>query len=466
MHTDWMATDKHRKTQNGSVFIRVYLWLSLLCVSVTPVAAQWTQWRGPNGLGVSPEKDLPTTWSPATPTKPAVNIRWKTEIPGRGHSSPVVWGNRIFLTTSIKGVEVPGKTAPVHLDFSRQPGYVHPDSTDVNFKHALQVIAVDAKSGKILWQKTAYDGEMWDDRHRKNTFASSTMAVDEERAYAFFESAGLYAYRHDGTLAWKKSLGGIIKAGLGPGTSPIIYKELIILQCDQEMGDGSFIVALDRKTGEEVWRATRTNRRSWATPLVVHAGERDELIASGAESVIAYDPATGKELWRSDGTRSHPIPSPVATKGLVFLTAGSQAKVVMAMRPGANGDQKDAIVWRYNKGAAYVPSPIALGDYLYLVTDAGLMTCIDAVTGERRYEGGRPPVPATFFASPVAFDGKILLTSEDGDSFLIKAGPVHEVLATGSVGEPVYASPAIANSTIYIRGDAHLFAITNTGKQP
>jgi hypothetical protein len=361
---------------------------------------------------------------------------------------------------------VPGKKAPVHLDFNRQPGYVHPDSTDVDYKHALQVLAVDAKSGRILWTKTAYDGEMWDDRHRKNTYASSTMVLDGERAYAFFESAGLYAYNVDGTLAWKKSLGGIIKAGLGPGTSPIIYKDLIILQCDQEMGDGSFIAALNRRTGEEVWRTPRTNRRSWATPLVVHAAEGDELIASGAESVIAYDPATGKELWRSDGTRSHPIPSPVATKGIVFLTAGSQAKVVMAMRPGGTGDQKDAIVWRYNKGAAYVPSPIAVGDYLYLMTDTGLMTCIDAVTGERKYEGGRPPVPSTFFASPVAFDDKILLTSEDGDSFVVKAGPVHEVLATNSVGEPVYASPAIDHGTIYIRGEKHLFAIGNTGGTP
>jgi len=373
-----------------------------------------------------------------------------------------VWGDRIFLTTSIKGAEVPGKKAPVHLDFSRKPGYLHPDATDVNFKHTLQVLAVDAKSGKILWTRTAYDGEMWDDRHRKNTYASSTMAVDGERAYAFFESAGLYAYKFDGTLAWKQSFGGIIKAGLGPGTSPIIYKDLIVLQCDQEMGDGSFIVALNRRTGDEVWRAERTTRRSWATPLVINTGSRDELIASGAEMVISYDPATGKELWRANGTQSHPIPSPVATKGLVFLTAGSQAKVVMAMKPGGSGDLKDStdlLMWRYNKGAAYVPSPIAIGDYLYLVSDAGLMTCIDAVTGERKYEGGRPPVPGTFFASPVAFDDKILLTSEDGDSFVIKAGPVHEVLATNSVGEPVYASPAIANGTIYIRGDQHLFAI-------
>ena len=323
----------------------------------------------------------------------------------------------------------------------------------------------DAKTGKVAWERVAYDGLMFDDRHRKNTFASSTMVTDGERAYAFFESNGLYAYDLKGRLVWKKDLGPIIKAGLGPGTSPIIYKDLIVLQADQEMGDGSAIIALSRKTGEEVWRANRENRRSWATPLVINSGARDELIASGAEVVIAYDPATGKELWRANGTQSHPIPSPVTTKGLVFLSSGSQAKVVMAMKPGGSGDLKDSketVLWRYNKGAAYVPSPIAVGDYLYLLTDGGIMTCIDALTGERKYEGGRVPVPATFFASPVAFDDKILLTSEDGDSFVIEAGPVHKVLQTNSVGEPVYASPAIANGTIYIRGDKHLFAIRNS----
>lgn len=429
-------------------------------LSVSPSAsAQWPQWRGPGGQGISTEQNLPTEWAVAEAGKPAVNIKWETEIPGRGHSSPIVTGGFIFLTTSIKGEEVPGRKAPVHLDFQKQPGYLHPDAVDVQFKHTLKVLAVDAKTGRIAWERTAYDGVMFDDRHRKNTYASPTMATDGERVFAFFESLGLYAYDFKGTLAWKKDLGPIIKAGLGPGTSPIVYKDLVIVQCDQEMGDGSFLVGLDRRTGAEAWRVMRENRRSWATPLIIRGGERDELIASGAETVIAYDPASGKELWRSEGTRSHPIPSPVATKGFVFLTAGSQAKVVLAMRPGASGHSKDAVVWRYNKGAAYVPSPIAVGDYLYLLSDTGVMTCIDAVTGERKYEGGRPPVPATFTASPIAFDDKILLTSEDGDTFVIKAGPVHEVVRTNSVGEPVYASPAVADGTIYIRGDRHLFAI-------
>lgn len=429
--------------------------LVLASVSVVAQDGDWPQWRGPGGLGVSDETGLPAEWSPAA------SILWKTELPGRGHSSPIVWGDRIFVTTSVRGEHLPGRKAPVHLGFDLKPGYVHPDSVDVDYRYALKVLAIEATTGRVLWERTAYDGPMYDDRHRKNTYASSTAVTDGRLVYAFFESAGLYCYDLDGNLQWQTSLGGIAKAGLGPGTSPVIYERLVILQCDQEMGDGSFIVALDRYSGKEVWRIPRTNRRSWATPLLVRAGDRTELVASGAESVIAYDPATGRELWRANGVQSHPIPSAVAGHGLVFVTAGSQAKRALAIRLGGSGNLTDSphVVWRYTKGTAYVPSPILYGRYLYLMTDAGLLTCLDAITGELQYEGGRVPVPATFTASPVAADGRLLLTSEDGDTFVIKAGPSHEVLRTNSVGEPVYASPAIARGRIYIRGERHLFAI-------
>jgi len=323
------------------------------------------------------------------------------------------------------------------------------------------VLAFDARSGKKVWERLAYDGVMYDNRHRKNTYASSTIATDGKFVYAFFESAGLYCYDADGTLVWKKSFGGIGKGGMGPGTSPILHNNLVIVQCDQEMGDGSFIAALDRRTGNEVWRVKRGTRRSWATPIVVRTPQRLEMIASAAEAVIAYDPDTGTELWRANGVRSHPIPSPVAGHGLVFMTAGSQAKVALAIRTGGNGDLTNtgAIAWRYEKGTAYVPSPILHGQYFYLMTDKGLITCLDAVTGAVRYEGGRPPVPATFTASLVAYGDRLLMTSEDGDTFVVKAGPTHEIVRTNSVGEPVYASPALANGTIYIRGERHLFAI-------
>ena len=419
------------------------------------VRSDWPQWRGPGGLGVSMDAEVTLEWSPDR------NILWKTAIAGRGHSSPVVWGDRIFLTTALKGEHVPGRKAPVHLGYDLQPGYVHPDSTDVDYRHTLKVLAIDAPTGRIVWERTAYDGVMFDDRHRKNTFASPTMVTDGQIVVAFFESLGVYAYDVDGTPVWQANLGPVIKAGLGPGTSPIIFEDLVILQCDQEMGTGSFIVALDRRTGRQMWRTDRENRRSWATPLLVTTNGRTELVTSGAEAVIAYDPRTGRELWRANGTRSHPIPSPVAGHGLVFLTAGSQAKRALAIRPGGSGDltDSDAVVWRYDKGTAYVPSPILYGPYLYLMTDRGLLTCLDALTGSRLYEGGRVPVPATFTASPVAVRDTLLLTSEDGDTFVIKAGPKHEVLRTNSVGEAVYASPAIAGRRIYIRGERHLYAI-------
>lgn len=418
--------------------------------------ANWPQWRGPGGLGVAAGDAYPESWNPDR------NVAWKTPVPGRGHSSPIVWGDRLFLTTSIEGGPAPADhKPPIHPDFNHRPGYLHPDSVGSDRLHTLKVLAFDTKTGRQLWEHTPYSGTMYDDRHRKNTYASPTMVTDGTLVYAFFESGGLFAYDFDGKLVWTRSLGGIAKAGLGPGTSPILFEDLLILQCDQEMGEGSFIIALDKKTGRDVWRQDRRNRRSWATPLIVRTPSRVELVASAAEAVIAYDPRTGRELWRSEGVRSHPIPSAVAGQGLVFLTAGSQAKRVLAIRPGGSGQLTDGegIVWRYNKGTAYVPSPILYGDYLYLMTDKGLITCLDARTGEVMYEGGRPPVPATFTASLVAYGDRLLMTSEDGDTFAIKAGPEHEVLATNSIGEPVYASLALAGGTIYIRGEQHLFAI-------
>jgi outer membrane protein assembly factor BamB len=419
----------------------------------------WPQWRGPDGSGVAASSGYPDDWSPAR------NIAWKTEIEGRGHSSPSVWGDRIYLTTSIEGGPAPeGHKAIDHLGYDLKWGYLHPDSVGADRQYALKVLAYDARSGKKVWERTAYDGVMYDNRHKKNTYASSTIATDGKFVYAFFESAGLFCYDANGTLVWKKSFDGIGKGGMGPGTSPILHDDLVIVQCDQEMGDGSFIAALDRRTGREVWRAARTTRRSWATPILVRTPRRVEMVTSGAEAVIAYDPDTGRELWRTNGVRSHPIPSPVAGHGLVFMSAGSQAKVAFAIRTGGDGDltNTEAIVWRHSKGTAYVPSPILHADYLYLMTDTGLITCLDAVSGTVRYEGGRPPVPATFTASLVAFGDRLLMTSEDGDTFVIKAGPTHEILRTNSVGEPVYASPALANGTVYIRGARHLFAIRHS----
>jgi outer membrane protein assembly factor BamB len=418
----------------------------------------WPQWRGPAGQGISAETDLPSQWSGTE------NVAWKTPIPGRGHSSPIVWGNRVFLTTAVEGdVVAAGAKGTRHVIDGQD--FVHPDGVGADRKQTLKVLALDADSGKVLWERTAWEGAPFDTRHKRGSFASPTPVTDGQRVYVWFGSEGLYTYNFDGKLLWKAELGGIATMGVGVGTSPLLYQDLVILQCDEDNGEKSFITALDGKTGKPAWRVARKVQISWATPVIVRAQaggkERDELVTSGTEAVIAYDPATGGELWRSKGLESNAVPSPVAGKGVVVLSAGYPAKIAMAIKPGGSGDVSGSpqVLWTYAKGTAYVPSPILYGDYVYLVTDKGLLTCLDARTGEVKYEGVRPPTGATFMASPVAFEGKILLFSEDGDTHVIKAGPQHELLRTNPLGEPIQASPAISQGSLFIRGAQHLYRI-------
>jgi len=427
--------------------------IAVFSLTTAGSAANWPQWRGPDGSGISNEKNLPAEWAP---TK---NIKWKTPIAGRGHSSPIVWGNRIFVTTAVEGDAVEGAKAVKHMSEGKE--FLHPDSIGADRKHTFKVIALNRDSGKILWEAVAWEGTPYDNRHRKSSYAASTPATDGKFVFAFFGTEGLYAYDFNGKLAWKAQLGHLGTVGMGTGTSPILYENLVIVQCDEEEGAASFIVALDKKTGKEVWRTPRKVQVSWSTPLLVKTATRAELIASGTEQVISYDPATGKELWHHKGVESNAIPSPVANSEMVFLVAGFPAKIALAIKLGGSGDLTGtpSVPWKYAKGTAYVPSPILYGDYLYLTTDRGILTCIDAKTGEVKYEGGRIPIPATFTASPVAFEGKILMTSEDGDTFIVKAGPKHEILGTNSIGEAVYASPAIADGRIFIRGEKNLYCI-------
>ena len=421
----------------------------------TSKGSNWPGWRGPGSQGISAEKDLPTEWSS---TK---NVAWKTPISGRGHSSPVVWENRIFLTTAIEGDVIPGAKAVPHMDEGKP--WRHPDSMGGDRSHAFKVICLDRDTGKTLWERTAYEGKVYDDRHKRSAYASPTPTTDGHYVYAWFGSEGLYCYDFGGKLIWKQSLGGIATMGMGVGTSPVLYENLLILQCDEDAGEKSFIVAVDKKTGKQIWKESRKVQASWSTPVLAQAGGRTELITNGNELIISYDPRTGKELWRSKGVESNAIHTPLVGNGMVYVTAGYPAKRVLAIKLGASGDITDSasIAWKYEKGTAYVASPILYGDYLYLISDKGILTCLDAKTGQVKYEGGRVPVPASFMSSPVAFDGKILMSSEDGDTFVVKAGPVHEIVRTNSIGEPIHTTPALAGGKIFIRGEKNLYCISN-----
>ena len=423
-----------------------------LCASLPAAAAveNWPQWRGPGGQGVSVDTDVPTEWAPDK------NVLWKAELPGTGMSSPIVWGDRIYLTAVIEGDVVPGQRAVKHRQGQEQD-WIHPDSVAADKKHTFKVVALDAKSGKILWDRTAYEGTVFDARHRRSSFAGPTPVTDGSMVYAYFGPEGLYAYDAAGTLAWKV-VTPFATLGLGTGTSPVLFENLVIIQRDEDNGDHSALVAYDKKTGKEVWNTKRTVEITWSTPVLVQGGGRTELVTNGNELIIAYDPATGKELWRTTGVQSNAIHTPLVGHGLVILTAGYPAKKVIALRPGPVPDGQ-RVAWEYSRGTGYVISNIVYGDYLYLFTDNGIVTCLDPKTGAVKYEGGRIPVPARFMGSPVAFAGLVAMTSEAGDTFMLKAGPTHEIVGKNSVDEAVYSSPAIANGRIYIRTDKHLFAI-------
>ena len=429
-------------------FNRFITAMALVIATATLSAENWPQWRGPGGQGISNEANIPTQWSA---TK---NIAWKTELPS-GHSSPIVWNDRIFVTAAIEGDVVPGAKAVGHTVDGQV--WIHPDSVAADRKQTMKLLALDARSGKVLWERTAFEGTVYDARHRRSSFAGPTAVTDGRTVYAYFGPEGLYAYDFSGRLVWKvverfKTL------GLGTGTSPVLFQNLVIIQRDEDEGKASVIAAYDKQSGREVWKTARPVQISWSTPVLVTASNRTELVTNGTELAIAYDPATGKELWRTKGVESNAIHTPLVGKGLVIVTAGFPEKKVIAIRAGAVPDDK-RVAWTYAKGTGYVVSNILYGDYVYLLTDTGIVTCLDALTGAVQHEGSRPPVASHFMGSPVAFAGLIAMTSEEGDTFMLKAGPKPEVVGTNSIDEPVYSSPAIANGRIYIRGEKHLFSI-------
>lgn len=449
-----------------SLFTALFFFLTLAFSAPLPNAVpgnfNWAQWRGPDSQGISTEKNLPTEWSD---TK---NVLWKTTIPGLGFSQPIIWGKKVFLTTAIEGNAAPTEhKAPKHMLGAEE--YKHPDWYGSDKLHTFKVLCLDRDAGKILWEQTVYSGPVYDHRHRRGTYAGPTSVTDGKYLISYFGSEGVYCHDFNGKLLWKNKIGDIDTFGMGVGSSPVLFENLVIFVADQNLGTpkGSFLLALDKRTGKQVWRVERPIQGSWFTPVLVKTNGRTELVTSGNEFLMSYDPATGKELWRTTGLKSHAIATPVVKGDIAVLSSGFPSKKIIAVKLGGAGllDGTKNILWTYNKGTSYVPSPILYDNYLYLMSDAGVLTCVEPETGKIVYEGGRVPVATKFYgASPVAFDGKLLLTSDDGDTFVIKAGPQHEVLRTNSIGEPCRTSIAIADGKLFIRGEKHLFCIANNAK--
>lgn len=419
-------------------------------------ADNWPQFRGPGGLGIVEDAGVATSWSETE------NIVWKTEIEGLGHSSPVVWGDTIFLTTALQGEVIPGAGAPTHYIGGQV--FKHPQAMGSDRSHTLKVMALDRASGEILWSDVAYQGRVYDDRHKGASYASATAVTDGERVYFYFGSQGVYAYDFDGNRVWGTDLGDFSYFGVGLGTSPVLYDNVLILQIDDGEGEGSFIVGLDTENGDQLWRTARAVEASWATPLLLDDVEgAPQLLTIGEQLLIAYDPRSGEELWQLDGLHNNAVHSPVWDGELVYVSAGYPRSVIQAIRPGRDAAE---VVWEYRKGAAYVASNIVYDGYLYVTNDKGIITCLDAATGEVVYQGGRIPVPASMLMSSLlVVDGKIMLSTPEGDTFWIATGPEFSIAGHNSLDEPILTIPAIVGGMIYLRGRTHLYAIGSVDDQ-
>ena len=425
---------------------------AVLAVALTTGFAstpEWPQWRGPfnNGMAVG---DAPIEWGPDA-------VRWKLEIPGRGHSTPVVAGHRLFLTTAVPTGKGMAPAAP-----GRAGG-----GADAGLEHRFEVLAVDRTTGKPLWQRTASVATPHEGYHRTyGSFASNSPVTDGTRLFAFFGSRGLYAYDMRGELLWKKDFGVQMRMDMafGEGTPLTLHDGRLLLHFDHL--DTGFLVMLDPATGREIWRTKRSEPYNWAAPYVAHHGGRRQIIVNGL-TVRSYAFETGELLWEAAGLGENTIPQAVQHEDLVFAMSGHTVKMLMAIRLGRTGDLTgtDAIVWSTPRGAAYTPSPVLHEGRLYVVTDNGMISCFDARTGKPHYQQQRLPKPYGFKASPVGANGRLYLATEEGDVVVVRMGDRFEVLATNALeGQSFIASPVIVDGTIYLRSRTHLFAIAGTLK--
>ncbi|MGH9346617.1 MAG: PQQ-binding-like beta-propeller repeat protein [Vicinamibacterales bacterium] len=425
----------------------------------------WPSFRGPQASGIGDGQGPPLSWDATT----SRNVVWKAALPGLGHSSPVVWGDRVFVTTAVSSRETPVFRRDVR---TREGDVINIDSSGDRTSHAWRVYCIDRRTGKILWDTTAHQGVPRVDRHLRNTHATATPATNGEYVVVFFGSEGLYSYRMDGSLAWKRSL-GVLDAGSiddpdfqwGTASSPILFRNLVIVQCDVQ--DGSFVAAYELATGREVWRTSRDEFSSWSTPALHDYGSAAELVTNGTRFVRGYDPLTGRELWRLGGGSENAIPTPVVTKDLIFVTSGYRpVQPIFAIRPGARGDitpgpdgsGNGSVAWSTRRGGPYIPTPIVYRDHLYVLANNGVVTAYRAGTGERVYQRRLADRGGAYSASPVAADGRLYFASEDGEVHVVKAGAEYELLSTNPVGDVIMATPAMSGGLLLLRTLHHLYA--------
>lgn len=446
----------------------------------------WPAWRGPLATGEAPGAKPPIEWNEKK------NLRWKVEIPGKGHASPIVWGDRVYIQTAVETKKEaaqanagiadepdpalltyfqPGSAAPPEGDRrQRGPGNRRPGGRRGGFGPGpqpthlfeFQVLSIDRKTGKTVWKKTVREEKPHEGGHPTASQASNSPVTDGKHLYAYFGSRGLYCMTLDGQVKWNADLGEMrTRNEFGEGSSPALYDDTILINWDHEGDD--FIVALDKNTGKEKWRKTRDEPTSWSTPIVVEAGGKPQVVVTATNHVIAYDLATGDEVWTCGGMTANVIPSPLADKDLLYAISGFRGAALLAIDyANARGDitDKPAIKWKYDRDTPYVPSGVLYDGRLYFLdNNRGLLSCLDARTGKPFYEKQRLEGIDNVYSSLVGADGRIYIVGREGKAVIVKAGSKFDVLATNKLDEEFDASPALADDEMFLRGAKHLYCI-------
>ena len=416
----------------------------------------WHQWRGPHATGAAAsDANPPLTWSETE------NVRWKVAIPGMGHATPIVWEEKIFVQTAIQGeaqkVEEPDDDNPFSGFFRQRSG--GPTNT-----YQFALLAINRGDGSILWQKTLREEVPHEGTHQDASFASNSPVTDGEYVYAYFGSRGLYCVDMDGNVKWEKDIGEMRKSNaFGEGSCPVLYGNTLIIVQDHEGPKPSFIIALDKRNGDVLWKTERDERTTWTTPLVVEQDGKPQVIVPATNRTRSYDLATGKLLWECGGLTRNVIPTPVADDGFVYVTSGFRGNSLQAIRLDVAKDDitnSDAIVWQHNRNTPYVPSPLLYQDALYfLKSNDGILSAFNIKTGKANYGPERLQGISNVYSSIVGAAGRVYIASRNGTVLVVKHSPTFQVLATNKLDDSFNASPVIVGSELYLRGQAYLYCI-------
>jgi outer membrane protein assembly factor BamB len=414
----------------------------------------WPQWRGPEANGVAPEANPPIEWSE---TK---NVKWKIEIPGKGHATPIIWEDKVFILTSVENEQKVEKEEP---EVEQSSGRRGPPSLQAESIHDFIVMAIDRKDASVIWKTTVCQEIPVDGTHGTGTWASNSPVTDGKHLYAYFGSRGLYCLDFDGNIMWKKDFGQMEKKmSFGEGSSPVLYKDKIVVIWDHE-GD-SFLYVLDKNTGNEILKIARDEATSWSSPLIVNVNGTDQVITSATAKIRSYDLVTGAIIWEGSGMTSNVIPNPIANKGILYLMSGFRGNALMAIDLSkAKGDINgtDAIVWEYNQNTSYTPSALLANDKLYFLrSNNGNLTCLDVADGKENYSLEKLEGTGTIFASPVGAQDRLYITSKAGITYVVKQGSTFEILAKNELEDGNFASPAIAGNELFIRGFQYLYCLS------